>query len=258
MQTWVRPPWAVLTQSYPGSPGVNPFAYWPQPVPFSQDTIRTPVTCSQSNSSSVLQNSELVSSVKEVLSDFKKSMSDDLATISSRISSLEAGHRVSLPTPCEEVSDLISMAPGSQEATVLSEDEYEEGESSMARVANKVPLAGQNKSVTSTDVGSPRESEAEDSSVSSKYQLRARVYSLLREVAHVPLSSPRLKKTSSIFETCLFHNFLGPNQLMGFAFLSPCGPNRRTCSVVLHMFWVLLSSFFQQLTLCFRAKNMMI
>jgi hypothetical protein len=57
-------------------------------------------------------------------------MSDDLATISSRISSLEAGHRVSLPTPGEEVSDLISMAPGSQEATFLSEDEHEEGESS--------------------------------------------------------------------------------------------------------------------------------
>jgi hypothetical protein len=52
-----------------------------------------------------------------------KSMSVDLATISSRISSLEAGHQVSLPTPCEEVSDLISMAPGSQEATFLSEDE---------------------------------------------------------------------------------------------------------------------------------------
>jgi hypothetical protein len=30
-----------------------------------------------------------------------------LATISSRISSLEADHRVSLPTPGEEVSDLI-------------------------------------------------------------------------------------------------------------------------------------------------------
>ena len=37
-----------------------------EPVPFSQDTIRTPVTCSQSNSSSVSQNSELVSSFKEV------------------------------------------------------------------------------------------------------------------------------------------------------------------------------------------------
>jgi hypothetical protein len=129
-------------------------------------------------------------------------MSVDLATISSRISSMEVGHRVSLPTPCEEVSDLISMAPGSQEATFLSADEHEEGESSMARVSDKVPLAGQTKSVTSTDVGSPRESEAEDYSVSSKDQLRARVYSLLREVAHVPLSSPpRLKKTSSFFET---------------------------------------------------------
>ena len=38
--------------------------------------------------------------------------------------------------------------------------------------------------------------------MSSKDQLRARVYSLLREVAHVPLFSPPiLKKTSSIFET---------------------------------------------------------
>jgi hypothetical protein len=39
------------------------------------------------------------------------------------------------------------MAPGSQEATFLSEDEHEEGESSMARVFDKVPLAGQTKSV---------------------------------------------------------------------------------------------------------------
>ena len=133
----------------------------------------------------------MVSSFKEVLSDFKKSMSDDLATISS----LEAGHRVSLPTACEEVSDLISMAPGSQKATFLTEDEHQGGESSVARVADKAPLACQTKSVTSTDVGSPRESEPEDSSVSSKDQLRARVYSPLREVAHVPLSSPpRLKK----------------------------------------------------------------
>jgi hypothetical protein len=115
---------------------------------------------------------------------------------------LEAGHRVSLPTPCEEVSDLISIAPGSQEATFLSEDEHEVGESSMARVADKVSLADQTKSVTSTDVGSPRESEAEDSSVSSKDQLRVRVHSRLKDVVHVPLSSPpRLKKTSSIFET---------------------------------------------------------
>ena len=52
------------------------------------------------------------------------------------------------------------MASGSQEATFLSEDEHEEGESSMARVSDKVPLAGRTKSITSTDVGSSRESEA--------------------------------------------------------------------------------------------------
>jgi hypothetical protein len=44
----------------------------------------------------------------------------------------------------------------------ISEDEHEEGESSMARVSDKVPLAHRTKSITSTDVGSPRESEAED------------------------------------------------------------------------------------------------
>jgi hypothetical protein len=69
-----------------------------------------------------------------------------MSTISSRISSLEAGHRVSLPTPCEEVSDLISMSPESHKATFLSEDEHQEGESSVARVADKAPLAGQTKS----------------------------------------------------------------------------------------------------------------
>jgi hypothetical protein len=34
------------------------------------------------------------------------------------------------------------MAPGSQEATFLNEDEYEEGESSMARVSDKVQRKG--------------------------------------------------------------------------------------------------------------------
>jgi hypothetical protein len=49
-------------------------------------------------------------------------------------------------------SDKTSLA---ELATFLSEDEHEEGESSMARVADKVPLAGRTKSVTSTDVDSP-------------------------------------------------------------------------------------------------------
>jgi hypothetical protein len=44
------------------------------------------------------------------------------------------------------------MAPGSQEATFLSEDEHEEGESSMARVSDKVPLAGRTMVAKSTDI----------------------------------------------------------------------------------------------------------
>jgi hypothetical protein len=42
------------------------------------------------------------------------------------------------------------------ELTNSGEDEHEEGESSMARVADKVPLTGRTTSVTSTDVGSPK------------------------------------------------------------------------------------------------------
>jgi hypothetical protein len=225
------------------------------------------------------------------------------------------------------------MAPGSQEATFLSEDEHEEGKSSMARVADKVSLAGQTKSYI-YGCWFPRESEAEDS---SEDQLRARYYSLLREVAHVPLSSlPRLKKTSSIFETscglvqdkpntfgsfpesnhvssaiqfvndCLsvkvndkssqgssfsgfgassfpgnfkskdfeihdtsigkttpvcdksFSQLLGAKPVEGLRLSQSLWPNRRSCTVVLRMFWVLLSSFFQQLALCFRARKVMI
>jgi hypothetical protein len=43
------------------------------------------------------------------------------------------------------------MAPGSQEATFLSEDEHEEGESSMARVSDKVPLATSLKELTNSE-----------------------------------------------------------------------------------------------------------
>ena len=297
MQTWARPPWAVPTQSYPGSQGVNPFAYWPQPVPFSQDTFRTPVTCSQSNSSSVLQNSELVSSFKEVLSDFKKSMSVDLATISSRISSLEVGHRVSLPTPCEEVSDLISMAPGSQEATFLSEDEHEEGEFlirflwlvglSLLHLRMLVPLGNRRQRILlcllKTSWGLEFTLSCEKLLMCPclllldlrrltlslrllvvwfrknlillvlflnlimlllhfslwitvfQWRLMTSLLRVLLFLGLVPVLFPvilRVKILKSMtllsgkrpqFVISLFHNFLGPNQLMGFAFFSPCG-----------------------------------
>jgi hypothetical protein len=97
--------------------------------------------------------------------------------IRSDTSSQGVGRETRWSASKEEI--LEEMVAKSTDIDFLKSDE------TMARVSDKVPLAGRTKSITSTDVGSPRESEAEDSSVSSKDQLRARVYSLLREVAHV-------------------------------------------------------------------------
>ena len=59
----------------------------------------------------------------------------------------------------------------------------------MARVSDKVPLAGRTKSITSTNVGSLRESEAEDSSVSSKDQFSVYLYRRFRRrsIRHLSL-----------------------------------------------------------------------
>jgi hypothetical protein len=55
-----------------------------------------------------------------------------------------------------------------------------------------------------------------------------------------------------------FSQLLGAKPVEGLRLSQSLWPSRRTCSVVLRMFWVLLSSFFQQLALCFRARKVMI
>ena len=89
------------------------------------------------------------------------------------------------------------MAPGSQEASFLTVEEEADPSTSVSK-----------KSVSSTlnrtgtpEEGSSSESESEEFPA-SRDQLKARVYSLLRDKAHVPFASPpRIQKTLSTFET---------------------------------------------------------
>ena len=91
----------------------------------------------------------------------------------------------------------LSMVPRSQEASFLTVEEEAVPTTSVSK-----------KSVSSTlnrtgtpEEGSSSESESEEFPA-SRDQLKARVYSLLREKAHVPFASPpRIQKTLSTFET---------------------------------------------------------
>ena len=91
----------------------------------------------------------------------------------------------------------LFMAPGSQEASFLTVEEEAVPTTSVSK-----------KSVSSTlnrtgtpEEGSSSEFESEEFPA-SRDQLKARVYSFLREKAHVPFASPpRIQKTLSTFET---------------------------------------------------------
>ena len=197
IQAWSRPPWAPPMQPYPPfqAQGLNPFAslYWPQPVPFGQDRAPPAVT-SVTSSTSVSRDTELMDNIKQVFADFKKSFSEELGAMSSRISSLES-NQVSHSVPVTQEDDLLSIAPRSQEQSFLSE---EEDISTSDPVAPPIPP----RIHPSSEEGSPGENEVEETAVSSKDQLKGRVYTLLRDVAHVPFSSPpRPKKLASTFET---------------------------------------------------------
>jgi hypothetical protein len=89
------------------------------------------------------------------------------------------------------------MAPGSQEASFLTvEDEAVPTTS----VSNKSVSSTLNRAGTPEE-GSSSESESEEFPA-SRDQLKARLYSLLREKAHVPFDSPpRIQQTLSTFET---------------------------------------------------------
>lgn len=95
---------------------------------------------------------------------------------------MEAGKQVSHPSSHEKDTDIISIAPGSQGAAFLGNDE-EGVDASVAHTQTSITSA---RLITSLDVNSPNESEVDDSSVSSKDQLRTRVYKILLMFHYLP------------------------------------------------------------------------
>jgi hypothetical protein len=89
------------------------------------------------------------------------------------------------------------MAPGSQEASFLTVEDEAVPTTSVSKksVSSTLNRAG------TPEEGSSSESESEEFPA-SRDQLKARLYSLLREKAHVPFDSPpRIQQTLSTFET---------------------------------------------------------
>jgi hypothetical protein len=126
----------------------------------------------------------------------------DLKVVADRLYALEsrsgAPVEPSSPNQCqEEEDDTLSMAPGSQKASFLTVEEEPVPTTSVSKkyVSSALNRAGTPEKVSSS------ESESEEF-LASRDQLKARVYSLLREKAHVPFDSPpRIQKTLSTFET---------------------------------------------------------
>jgi hypothetical protein len=90
------------------------------------------------------------------------------------------------------------MAPGSQEASFLTVEEEAVPTTSVSKKSFSSTL---NRAGT-PDEGSSSEFESEEFPA-SRDQLKARVYSLLREKAYVPFASPpRIQKTSTFKTLC--------------------------------------------------------
>jgi hypothetical protein len=128
--------------------------------------------------------------VRETLGEFKKSLISDLKVISDRLDALEsqsgAPVEPSSPNQCqEEEDDTVYMAPGSQEASFLTVEEEAVPTTSVSKksVSSTLNRAG------TPEEGSSSESEYEEFPAYMD-QLKARVYSLLREKADVPFASP--------------------------------------------------------------------
>ena len=219
--SWSRAPWS---QPYPYMQfqGQNPYAnFWPPPMNYGgfgrvQDSTDVQsTTVSNTNSSPSTSSGDFLKEIKNTLSDFQRSFQSDLSVISNRLSMLESqtgGSSRSSPARQEEdeerEADCLSTAPGSQERVFLDSEEADSppppppqkqslGNSSSVREKEVSLVRDKDDSV---DEGSPIEPETDDSSF-SKEQLRARVYTLMRDVAKVPFASPpKPKKLSSTFE----------------------------------------------------------
>ncbi|CAC5370543.1 unnamed protein product [Mytilus coruscus] len=174
-----------------------------------------------SSSSHGNQNSESAPSLdgfQKLLLDFGESFKAEFSTLSSRMSLLENIVSSHQPSPAKSVEyderevDELSVSPGSQERAFLTDEDVDSCSSS-PKVSKTAPER------TSKSAHQPSTKETEDPTSSLK-DLRDKVYTLMRDEAHIPFASP-----SSTFEascgisqdTVTSHNCFPESGHMAFA-----------------------------------------
>ncbi|CAG2202738.1 unnamed protein product [Mytilus edulis] len=133
----------------------------------------------------------------ELLLDFGQSFKAEFSTLSSRMTLLENRVSSHQPSPAKSVEyderedEDLSVYPGCHKRAFLTDEDVES--SSSPKVSKTAPEP------TSKSVQQPPTKETEDTP--SLKDLRDKVYTLMRDEAHIPFASPsKPKKPSSTFE----------------------------------------------------------
>lgn len=248
LPSWSQPPWP---QSYPyGGFMPNQPGFWPYrdnfygppsgvatapplapalPVAVSLTSAVAPSTTvpdSQASSSShgtqVSDHASPLDGLQKLLLDFGESFKAEFSTLSSRMTLLENRVSSHQPSPAKSVEcderedDELSVSPGSHERAFLTDEDVES--SSSPKVSKTAPEP------SSKSAQQPPTKETEDPP--SLKDLRDKVYTLMRDEAHIPFLSPsKPKKPSSTFEascgisqdTVTSHNSFPESGHMAFA-----------------------------------------
>ncbi|CAG2224453.1 unnamed protein product [Mytilus edulis] len=226
LPSWSQPPWP---QSYPYG-GFMPNQPAPAlPVAVSLTSAVAPSTTvpdSQASSSShgtqVSDHASPLDGLQKLLLDFGESFKAEFSTLSSRMTLLENRVSSHQPSPAKSVEcderedDELSVSPGSHERAFLTDEDVES--SSSPKVSKTAPEP------SSKSAQQPPTKETEDPP--SLKDLRDKVYTLMRDEAHIPFASPsKPKKPSSTFEascgisqdTVTSHNSFPESGHMAFA-----------------------------------------
>ncbi|CAG2189804.1 unnamed protein product [Mytilus edulis] len=186
----------------------------------------TTVPDSQASSSShgtqVSDHASPLDGLQKLLLDFGESFKAEFSTLSSRMTLLENRVSSHQPSPAKSVEcderedDELSVSPGSHERAFLTDEDVES--SSSPKVSKTAPEP------SSKSAQQPPTKETEDPP--SLKDLRDKVYTLMRDEAHIPFASPsKPKKPSSTFEascgisqdTVTSHNSFPESGHMAFA-----------------------------------------
>ncbi|CAG2239794.1 unnamed protein product [Mytilus edulis] len=157
----------------------------------------TTVPDSQASSSSHGTQVSDHAGLQKLLLDFGESFKAEFSTLSSRMTLLENRVSSHQPSPAKSVEcderedDELSVSPGSHERAFLTDEDVES--SSSPKVSKTAPEP------SSKSAQQPPTKETEDPP--SLKDLRDKVYTLMRDEAHIPFLSPsKPKKPSSTFE----------------------------------------------------------